>query len=52
MTKTFKKFRRDFNDEWSDDDRREKDRKLQTRRDQRRKKSAEKFSHFDEKDED
>ncbi len=54
MPKTFKKFREEWDDEWGDDDddRRYKDRKLKDRRDQRRKKAGEKFSKFDEKDED
>jgi len=51
MAKSFKKFREDWDDEWGDEDRRDKDRKLQSRRDQRRKKVEEKYSRFENKDE-
>jgi hypothetical protein len=51
MAKSFKKFREQCDDDWSDDSD-DKDRELQKRRDQRRKKTAEKFSRFDEKADD
>lgn len=53
MTKSFKKFREEWDDEWGndDDDRRGKDLKLRERRDSRRKKTSEKLSRFDEQDE-
>lgn len=54
MTKTFKKFREEWDDEWGNDDdyRRDKDRKLRDRRDNRRKKTSEKLSRFEDQDED
>lgn len=51
MAKSFKKFREEWDYDWEDDVG-DKDRKLQSRRDQRRKKSAEKLSRFDEKADD
>lgn len=51
MTKSFKKFREEWDNEWGDDDDREKDRKLRERRDNRRKKTYEKFSSFEDRDE-
>jgi hypothetical protein len=55
MPKTFKQFRDDDWDgnEWESDDgdRRSKDLKLQSRRDQRKKKVGEKYSAFDEREE-
>lgn len=54
MPKTFKQFRDDEwdGDEWGsdDDDRRRKDWKLQSRRDQRKKKAGERYSALDERD--
>lgn len=51
MTKTFKKFRESWDDDWSDeDDRRSKDQKMRDRRENRRKKTNEKLSRFDESD--
>jgi hypothetical protein len=50
MAKSFKKFREDWDDEWGNDDH-EKDRKLRERRDNRRKKTNEKFSRFEDRDE-
>ncbi len=49
MAKSFKKFRDELDDEWGEDDNdvRRKDWKLQDRRDQRRKKTYEKFSRFE-----
>jgi hypothetical protein len=47
MAKSFKKFRSDWNDEW-DNDVDDKDRKLQDRRNDRRKKSKQKFSAIDD----
>lgn len=53
MTKSFKKFREEWDDEWgdSDDDSRGKDRKLRERRDIRRKKTHEKLSRFEDREE-
>lgn len=51
MTKSFKKFREEWDtDEWGsdDDDNRRKDRKLESRRQQRREKVHEKYSKFDD----
>lgn len=52
MTKSFKKFREEWDDEWgdNDEDRRGKDWKLRDRRDQRKKKTSERLSRFDERD--
>jgi hypothetical protein len=50
MTKSFKKFREEWDDEWGNDDY-EKDRKLRERRDNRRKKTNEKLSRFEDRDE-
>lgn len=59
MPKTFKQFRVDEfrvdewnGDEWGsdDDDRRRKDWKLQSRRDQRKKKAGERYSALDDRD--
>lgn len=52
MAKSFKKFREEWDDDWSDDDNdtRSKDWKLQARRDQRRKKTSEKLSRFENMD--
>jgi hypothetical protein len=52
MAKSFKKFRDELDDEWGDDDNetRRKDWKLQDRRDQRRKKTFEKLSRFEDRD--
>ncbi len=53
MTKSFKKFREEWDNEWGseDDDHRGKDRKLRERRDSRRKKTYEKFSNFEDREE-
>jgi hypothetical protein len=52
MPKSFKKFREEWDDEWgNDNDFRRKDEKLRERRDQKRKKTHEKFSKFDNQDE-
>lgn len=53
MAKSFKKFREDaYDDEWGDDDEhiKSKDRRLEARRDRRKKKVDEKLSVFDEDD--
>lgn len=53
MAKSFKKYREDsYDNEWDDDDRdiRQKDMRMQSRRDQRRQKTTEKFSAMDEDD--
>lgn len=52
MAKSFKKFREEWDDEWGndDDESRGKDRKLRERRDNRRKKTYEKFSRFEDRD--
>jgi len=52
MPKSFKKFRDEWDDEWGDDDyrRKSKDRKLRERRDEKRKKTQDKFSNFEERD--
>jgi hypothetical protein len=52
MTKSFKKFREEWSNEWgeNDDDFQGKDRKLRERRENRRKKTSEKLSRFDDKD--
>lgn len=54
MTKSFKKFREEWDaDEWGSDDydNRRKDKKLESRRQQRREKVHEKYSKFDDNDE-
>jgi len=53
MAKSFKKFREEWeDDEWGNDDyNRKKDRNLENRRQKRRSKIAEKFSAFEDKDE-
>lgn len=52
MTKSFKKFREEWDDEWgdNDDDVRGKDRKLRERRDHRRNKTNEKLSRLEARD--
>ncbi len=52
MTKSFKKFREEWDDEWGSDDSdsRGKDRKLRERRDNRRKKTSEKLSRFEDRE--
>ena len=53
MTKSFKKFREEWDDEWGseDDTSYGKDRKLRERRDNRRKKTSEKLSRFEDREE-
>ena len=52
MTKSFKKFREEWGDEWGDDDdRQSKDWKLRDRRDQRKKKTNEKLSRLENREE-
>lgn len=52
MAKSFKTFRQDYDDEWGDPkdrDFRKKDKKMKSRRDERKKKVHDKFSAFDDK---
>lgn len=51
MAKSFKEFRKQWDDEWDDDnDMKYKDKKLQSRRDQRKRKAGERNSILDERD--
>jgi hypothetical protein len=55
MAKSFKKFREDYyDDEWSNDESEidSKEKRLQNRRDKRKKKVAEQHAIFDENDQD
>ena len=52
MTKSFKRFREEWDNEWGDedDDSIGKDQKLRERRDNRRKKTSEKLSRFEDRE--
>lgn len=53
MAKSFKKFREDYeDDEWGDDETRQRNKKKMSIREQRRNKAKEKLSVFDENQKD
>jgi hypothetical protein len=53
MAKSFKKFRDEWDNEWEGDDEivRNKEQRMQNRRNQRKTKAQEKYAAFDESDE-